>query len=173
MNRQQKSVIIDEIQKLHTESVATFLVEYKGLNVADMQGLRKHLRGDLGVVKVAKTTLMKRALKGVDGIEDFSKHLKTQVGLVFAKGEVSTIAKKLVNFAKDHELMQIISGFFETKTLSKKEIETLATLPSRELLLAQLAGTLQAPIAALVRLFYTLLARLVYVLQQISEKKLA
>jgi len=69
--------------------------------------------------------------------------------------------------------MHIISGFFEAKTLSKKEIEMLATLPSRDVLLAQLAGTLQAPIAALARLLYALLARLAYVLQQISEKKLA
>jgi len=173
MNRQEKATIVDDIQKLFSESSATFLIGYKGLDVALMQDLRKNLRENSGTIKVAKTTLMKKAVKDVSGTDSFSDQLKTQVGLVFAKGDVSSVAKKLVNFSKNHELMQIISGFFEAKVIGKQEIEMIASLPSRDVLLGQLVGTIQAPIATFVRLLYAMVARLLYVLQQISEKKAA
>jgi len=174
MNRQQKATIVDEVQKLFSESDATFVIGYKGLDVALMQNLRKSLRENAGTIKVAKTTLMKRAIKDVPGVDAFAQQLKTQVGLVFAaNGEVSSVAKKLVNFSKDHELMQVLSGFFESKSISKQEIELIASLPSREVLLGQLVGTIGAPTANLVYVLNAMLAKLVYVLQQVSEKKSA
>jgi len=170
MNRQQKQGVIADVKKLFTESQATFLVHYKGLSVASMQQLRKGLRQQGGELKVTKATLMKIATKDVAGIDGFSDQLKDQVGLVFAKNDVPSIAKNIVTFSKDHEALKVLAGFFEARALSKAEVNFLASLPSKEELLAHVVGTVQAPLSGLVGVLHTMLAQVVYVLNQAAEK---
>ena len=114
---------------------------------------------------------MRRASKDIAGSEAFSPFFKDQVGLIFAEKEVSGIAKQLSTFAKEHAALKIIAGFYQSRVLSSQDLAVLASLPSREVLLAQLCGTLQAPTASLVRLLHLLIARLVYVLKGIEEKQ--
>jgi large subunit ribosomal protein L10 len=173
MNRQQKETVVADFKKMLSESQAAFVVNYKGMNVALMQDLRKKLRADGGSLCVTKATLMRIATQGVKGADDFSKDLKDQVGLVFAKGDVSAVAKQLLTFSKENESLKVLSGFFESRLMSKQDLTYLATLPSREILLAQLAGTMQAPVASFTRVLHTLIARLLYVLKQIEEKQKA
>ena len=174
MNRQQKEIAIADFKKLFTESQGTFLINYQGLSVALMQSLRRNIRQDGGVLKVTKARLMKKAAEGlaqdITGLDSFQEKFKNQVGLVFTSKDISAIAKKLVDFSKKHEKLQIISGLFESKLLSNQEIVSLASLPSREVLLGMLAGTMNAPITGFVRLLNLLIVRLLYVLQQIKEK---
>lgn len=172
MNRQQKETTLSDFKKLFSESDAAFLVQYKGLNVSALRDFRKNLRENKGIFKVTKTTLMRIATRDIQGADEFSQDFNNQVGIVFAQGDVSALAKNLVKFAKENEFLQIVSGFFETKKLEKHDIEFLAALPSREVLLAQVVGTMQAPITSFVRLLNLLIVRLLYVLKEIEAKKL-
>lgn len=151
MNRNQKEVLVTELHEQMVQAEAAFLVNYQGLSVLQLQKLRAVLRKEGAVMQVAKARLMIRAVRNVGGCESFVPFLKNQVGLVFAKSNAPTVAKRIVDFAKDQQSLALVSGFFESRVWSKVEVESLAALPSREVLLAQLAQVLQAPIAGLAR----------------------
>jgi len=171
MNRQQKEAVVTDLKVLFKESNAAFIVNFKGLKVAQVQKLRRSLRKDNARMRVAKTRLMKIAAGSIDGTDEFKNKFQDQVGLVFANGEVSAIAKQLVNFSKENEGLSIVSGFFESSVLSEQQISVLASLPSREELIARLAGTLNAPIVGLARVMQILITQLLYALKQVAEKK--
>lgn len=151
MNRNQKEKLIAELREQVVQSEAAFLVNYQGLSVGRLQKLRANLRGDGASMRVAKARLMVRAVKDIDGCEQLVPMLKNQIGLVFAADNAPAVAKKLVEFAKGDQKLSLVSGFFERRVWSKSEVEFLAALPSREVLLTQLACVLQAPIAGLAR----------------------
>jgi len=171
MNRQQKEAQIAEIRQMMSGAQAVFLVNYKGLSVFDSQRLRKNLRAEGSELKVAKASLMRRAAQDIAGSESFSESFKDQIGLVFVSKDVSGTAKQLVNFAKDNEALKVLAGFYEAKVLSKQELDFLASLPSREVLVAQLLGTMQAPMAGLVRILHQLVQRLPVVLKEIEKQQ--
>lgn len=170
MNRQQKEAAINTIKDLFSKNQAAFLVGCQGLTVANLHSLRKDLRKAGGTFKVTKARLMKLAAKDVQGCEDFSNQFKNQVGIVFVDQEVPAVAKTIITFSKQNENLNVISGFFESRILSKEEIENLAAIPSKEILLAQLMGTLQAPVAALARVLNAIVTNVQSTLQQVSEK---
>jgi len=169
MNRQQKEAVVSEFKDLLTTTKATFLVGYKGLTVKNLETLRRDLRGNGGVFKITKARLMKIAAQNIEGINNFQTNFKDQVGLVFVKDEVPTIAKTLVEFSKENEQLNVISAFFESKVMSKPEIDFLASLPTKEILLSQVVGSLQAPATRLARILHTMIFRLLYTLRQVSE----
>lgn len=171
MNRQQKESAVSDFKQTFSASQAAFLVQYKGLNVALVQDLRKKLREANGSFKVTKANLMRIAVGDIKGIDSFKEQFKDQVGLVFAQNDVPSVAKKLSEFSKAHESLKILSGFFESKVLSNQEIETLASLPSRDVLLAMVAGTIKAPLTALASTLNQVLCKPVYAIKQIAEKK--
>lgn len=171
MNRQQKEAAISDFKELFSNSEAAFLVRYKGLDVVALQEFRKGLRENNSVFKVTKTTLMRIVAKDINGADEFSQDFSDQVGIVFGKGDISALSKNIVNFAKQNEALQIISGFFEEKRLAKEDVVLLASLPSRDVLLAQVVGTMQAPITSFVRVLNLLIVQLLYVLKRIEEKK--
>ena len=173
MNRQQKEAVVSEVRDKLASSQATFLVGFKGLTVSKMQTLRDDLRKLDGTIKVTKARLMKIASEKIEGSADFNNHLKDQVCLVFAEKEVPPVAKALFDFSKKNNLLRVISGLFENKTLTTEQVDFLAKLPPKEVLLAQLAGTLQAPYASFARILHTMIARLLYALKQISEKEVS
>ena len=90
---------------------------------------------------------------------------------MFSGQDVGATAKELVGFAKEHDAIKVVSGLYESQVLSNEQIKYFATLPSREVSLGQVVGTLQAPIATFVRLLSMLITRLLYVLQRIAEQK--
>lgn len=149
MNRQQKELLIDILKQDFVNSDASFIVTLKGIPVSKMQELRKGLKTNGGKLKVAKARLMKLAVKDVPCAQDLSPYLKNQLGIVFSKGDSSSVAKVLYNFSKTNEQLNIIAGCFESKVINKELFEVIATLPSREVLLAQLCGMINAPIAQL------------------------
>jgi len=171
MNRQQKVEVIKNLKENFLESQATFVVSYKGLSVAQMQQLRADLRKKGGVLKVAKARLMKRAVDGEEGLTDLTSHLHDQIGLVFAKEQFTDVAKVLSDFSKENEALGLVAGLFESKVIEKDKIKQIASLPSREELLAQVCGTLNAPITGLVRVLNMMVLKPLLVLNQIKNKK--
>jgi large subunit ribosomal protein L10 len=171
MNRQQKEAVVQTFRENLTEMKAAFLVGYRGLSVAQMQTLRKDLREAGGFFKITKARLMKIAAQDVEGMNTFKDSFKDQVGLVFVKEEVPPVAKVLVEFSKENDALSVVSAFFESKVLTEQQISNLASLPSRDVLLSILMGTLQAPVSGLARALNQIVLKPMYALKQIAEKE--
>lgn len=159
LNRQQKIDVVQELKDKFATSKGVFLVDYKGLTVAQLQDLRKRLRSEKASLKVAKARLMKIAAQESNIAKDFSDTFKNQVGLIFALEGFPAIAKQVVEFIKSNERLKVIVGYEDSKLMTEKEIKFLASLPSKEILLAQLIGTLQAPLSMLVRTLQAVLEK--------------
>lgn len=151
MNRQEKTHVVDELQWKLQECSSAFVVNYKGLKVNEVQKLRRTLAAQGGELKVAKARIMKRAVETVDGMKVLNEHLKNQIALVFSKAEAPSIAKVLYDFSKEHGALDIVVGFSDAKLLNKEDVILIASLPSREVLLAKLCGVLMAPLSAFAR----------------------
>lgn len=173
MNKQQKELSVSEIRKGFEESSATFLVGYKGLSVAETEDLRKKLRKEGGRFMVAKMRLVKRAAHGLENTEKMDSFFKNQLGVVFANQDPLAVAKTLHQFSKEKASLDLIAGCLGKQFLDKQAIARVATLPSREVLLAQLCGTLNAPITNFTVALKMILTQFVQVTKQISEKKSA
>jgi large subunit ribosomal protein L10 len=148
MNRQQKELVIDLFHKNFSANKGSFFVDYCGLTVVQMQQLRRQIREKGGSLKIAKMRLVRRALHGLDGFDGLVSYCKQQVGVVFAHDEsgASDVAKILTDFAKKNKSLGLVAGCVDTELLDKTAILRMASLPSREVLLAQLCGTLKAPL---------------------------
>ncbi|TGA96848.1 50S ribosomal protein L10 [Sporolactobacillus shoreae] len=141
----EKKKIVDEIAGKLKESVATIVVNYRGLSVSEVTELRKQLREANVDYKVYKNTFARRAAE-IAGVTSLDEALTGPTAVSFSKDDVIAPAKVLYNFSKDHEALEIKAGVIEGKAASVDEIKALAELPSKETLLSMLANVLQAPI---------------------------
>lgn len=171
MNRQQKEQMVESLRHRFTRSNVSFLVDYRGLSVAQLQALRADLRKNGGFLQVTKARLMKRAAEGIDGAQEMVPHFKNQVALVFVKEDSPAVAKSLHTFAKENDSLKIIAGYLDSQLLDETGVVRIASLPSKEILLAQLLGTLQAPIQGFATVLNMNILRLLWVLKKVSEQK--
>jgi len=171
MNREEKAEVIASLKNDFTNSQGAFLVNYQGLSVEQVQNLRSNLRTEGAQFKVAKARLMKLAAEGVPEAEPMVPYFKEQVGLIFADEGVPSVAKILKKFAKKNKALEIVAGSLEQKLLDKEAVERIASLPPREVLLAQVCGTLQAPIKGLVAGLNQIPMKLLWALKELEQKK--
>lgn len=172
MNRQEKEAIVQQLKDNFSSSSASFVVGYKGLTVAQMQALRRELHNQGGTFKVTKARLMKRAVSDLDNkAHDLTPYFKDQIGLVFVSDEIPGVAKTLHEFAKDNKALSLIAGCMDSTLLDAQGIEQIASLPSREVLLAMLVGTIQAPSRNFVGMLNMMILRLLFVLKKVEEQK--
>lgn len=152
-----------------TQAKALILADYRGLTVADFQKLRQAISQTGGLVSVAKNTLIKLALKN-QGLEPA---LQGPTALILSLKEAIAPIKALVDFAKNHALNLPTpkAGLLNDKVLTAEDIKSLAALPSREQLITQLLGQIQAPIYGLVTVLQANLRSLVYALSAVKPKK--
>jgi large subunit ribosomal protein L10 len=140
-----KKQVVAEIADKFRASKSTIIVDYRGLNVAEVTELRKQLR-EAGIeFKVYKNTLTRRALAEV-GLEGLDEVLTGPNAIAFSNEDVVAPAKILNDFAKTHEALEIKAGVIEGNVATVEEVKALANLPSREGLLSMLLSVLQAPI---------------------------
>ncbi len=170
MNRQEKECLIQSLRDDFVKSHAMFIVNVHGLTVSQVQQLRKNLFDQHGKLRVAKNTLARKVAKEFLGIDDLAPHLKHQIGLVFAMQESPAVAKVVCAASAENAQIKVIAGCFEAKTINAEMIKFLASLPPRQVLLAQVCGALKAPLAQPVNIMHQVLVRLVCVLKQASEK---
>lgn len=171
MNRQEKEHIIQSLKQNFEHSQASFLVGYKGLDVAQVMQLRKKLHQQGSSFKVAKVTLMRRVASDMPSIEKLMPFFKDQVALVFAPKESPAVAKLLYDFSKENQQLMVLAGCMDSVLLNKESVKILASLPTKEVLLAQVCGAIKSPIAGLVQVLNMLIVRLLFVLKKIEEKK--
>lgn len=175
MNRQQKESVVELLHKDFLLNKGTFFVNYSGLSVVQMQQLRRRLREKGGALKIAKMRLVKRALADVESVEGLLSYCKNQVGVVFAydAAEVSGVAKALNDFSKKNEALGLVVGCVDARLLDKMAISRIASLPSREILLAQVCGTLNAPLTSFVYGLNSMLVKLLVALKEVEKQKQA
>lgn len=170
MARPEKVAVVAEIQEKLSRSQGVVLVDYRGLNVEEVTELRKKLR-EAGVeYRVEKNTLVTLAARGAE-VEGLEEYLAGPTALAFGYNDPVTPAKILSNFAKDHKKMELKGGILEGKAIDKDQVKALADLPSREALLGQVAGMLQAPMRGMVTVLSGPLRNLAYAVEAVRRKQ--
>ncbi|HHU83410.1 MAG TPA: 50S ribosomal protein L10 [Firmicutes bacterium] len=170
MKRTEKEAQVQMIKEKLSEAQAVILADYRGLTVEEMTELRKKLR-EAGVeLRVVKNTLARLAAKEAK-IDDLDSHLNGPIAMAFGIGDPVAPAKILHTFARTHKNLELKAGLLEKKILDRKGIEALAALPTREVLLAQLAAAMVGPLRNLGFVLSAPIRDLVYVLEAVRKKQ--
>src|SRR3989344_5283512 len=163
LNKQQKEKLVDDLtDKFKRQKIAIFS-DFHGVSVAKAQALRHILKKTDAEYKVAKKTLLDRALNKL-GLGTKTQEFKGEIGVAFGYGDEIPPAKTLFKFSKENDTFKILGGILGSRILSDKEVVALARIPSREILIGQLLGTLQSPMRGLVSVLGGNLRNLVTVL---------
>ena len=171
MAKAEKVAAVTEIAEQFRGSTATVVTEYRGLSVGKLTELRRAL-GSNATYSVAKNTLVKRAAveAGVEGLEDL---FVGPTAIAFIEGEPVDAAKALKTFAKDNKSLVIKGGYMDGHALSVDEVNRIADLESREVLLAKLAGAMKGNLAKAAGLFNAPASQVARLAAALQEKKAA
>lgn len=169
LNRQDKAAVIEEVKALAAESTSLIFADYRGLSVEAITALRKEARQNGVKLRVAKNTLVSRAIAETP----FTCAADSLTGpLVYGfSADPVALAKVLFNFSKKNEAFAIKGGVMDGKVLDLAAIEALSTMPSRDELLAKLLATMNEPIAKFVRTLNEVPARLVRTVAAVRDSK--
>jgi large subunit ribosomal protein L10 len=168
--QQRKSGVIDDITNRLQTASASMLTEYRGLTVTDLANLRAALRPTSTDYKVYKNTLARRAASQA-GFTEMAELLEGPVAIAFVRpeGDAVTAAKALRDFAKINPNLVVKGGMMGPRTLSVRDVETLADVPPRDVLLARLAGGFQAPLVKAAGLFQAFTRNFAYGLKALID----
>lgn len=167
--RQAKADAVDELKTKVSEAAAVVLTEYRGLSVQELADLRADLRKAEAEVKVYKNTLARIAVSELQ-LEPLREYLEGPTAFAFATGDPVLLAKALADFAKKASALELKAGLLEGRVLGPDEVKQLASLDSREVMLATTAGMLQSPLARAAALFAAGFQNLASALAQLKEK---
>ncbi len=154
LNRSEKQAVIEEVTGLAAKAQTLVMAEYRGITVADMTKLRVDARSKGVTLSVLKNTLARRAMAG-SSFEIVSDQMTGPLIYGFSSDAVSA-AKVVADFAKTNDKLVIRGGAYGGKALDVDGVKQLASIPSREVLLAQICGLLQSPIARTARVLFAL-----------------
>lgn len=168
--RSEKASIIEELRTKVKDSDFLIVADYRGLNVAKTEELKRRLRGVKAQFQVIQNRMFKRVASELSQPE-LEKGIAGPSAMVYGKGDVVPVAKVLKDFIKEYNLPEIKMGSLQRAVLSAADVQQLASLPSREILLATLVGTIAAPLTQLVGVLQQKVASVVYVLKAIQDKK--
>ncbi len=169
MARPDKVAAVDEIANRFRDASASVVTEYRGLSVAKLTQLRRDL-GDDAAFRVAKNTLVKRAAEDA-GVQGLDSLLAGPTAIAFIQGEPVDAAKAIKRFAKENPGLTIKGGYMDGRALSSAEVDQLADLESREVLLAKLAGAMKANLSKAAGLFAAPASQVARLAQALADKK--
>ena len=168
--RDDKLEAIEALQNRFNESTSLVLFDYRGLSVSQMTALRRQTR-EAGVrLSVVKNTIAERAVEGTN-FEELRGRLVGPISIVTTDGDPAAPAKILKDFVKGKSAGEIKGGVLDGRFLETAEVESLADLPSREVLLSMLLSALQAPVAGLPRVLNGVISQFINVVDAIAKKK--
>ena len=169
---QAKTQNIEEIKEKINKSQSVVLVNYRGLNVEQLTELRSRYRKAGVEYKVYKNTMMRFAFKD-SGLEEFNEFLKGPSAVAFGYDDPVQVAKITADFAKNNEKLEIKAGIVDGKIIDVNGVNSLAELPPREVLIAQVLGGLNSPIQGFANVLQGTIRSLAIVLNAIAEEKTA
>ncbi len=141
---ENKQQIVEELKGLLGEAEMALVLDFKGLSIKEMSDLRTRLQASNGICKVTKNTLMRRAIDGNSAWSELDSLLTGTNAFVLVKGDVGGAVKAIQSFQKDTKKSEVKGGLFEGKLLSQTDIKAIGDLPSKEVLMAQIAGAINA-----------------------------
>src|SRR3954449_2248108 len=168
--RPEKVAVVNEVRERLSSSGGAILTEYRGLNVSDLATLRRSLREAGGQYKIYKNTLVRFAVREL-GLEQLDEMLLGPTAIAFVDGDAASVAKSLRDFARANPNLVIKGGILGGAILSAKDTSALAELPSRDQLLAQLAGAMAAPLQNMAGLLKALPQNFAYALRAVAEQQ--
>lgn len=168
--RPEKVAVVNEVRDKFTAADAAILTEYRGLAVKDMKVLRRALTAVGGDYKVYKNTLVRRAAHEI-GFEALESMLTGPTAIAFVDGDVAQVAKVLRDFARTNPNLVVKGGLLGTNLLDATSAAALADLPSRDALLAQIAGMLAAPMQQFAALLKAVPSKFAYALSALIDER--
>jgi large subunit ribosomal protein L10 len=168
--RAEKVAVVTEVKERLDRADAALLTEYRGLNVAAIAELRRSLRAAGGEYKIYKNTLARLGARSA-GIDTLDELLVGPTAIAFVEGDAAAVAKALRDYARVNPALIVKGGLLGQRVLTANEVTALADLPSREVLLAQLAGALQAPLAQFASLLAALPRNFAYGLKALLDQQ--
>ena len=170
MRRAQKTEVVETVQQELERATVAVLAEYRGLTAGELDKLRKAVRQADGRCRVSKNTLTRRAAAG-SRYEKLTPHLRGPAAVILGFRDPVAIAKLAVRLADELPKLEIKYAVLDGNLLPLPEVKALATLPSREVLLAQLLGLLQAPASQLLRTLNEPAARLARLVDAVGKRQ--
>ncbi len=170
MNKEQKTLEVSRIAERFEKAKAMIFADYRGLKVSEMTELRAKLRENGASMRVVKNRLVKRVLKE-RGLENLNEFFTGPTAIASAEEDPVAPAKILAEFAKVHGALNLKAGLMDGDVLTKAQIEHLATLPSKDVLLARVLATMNAPATNMVGVLAAIPRQLVTVIDAIRKKK--
>lgn len=167
---EEKKQLVAEIKEKLTKAQSVVIVENRGLNVSQVTDLRNKLRAAGAEFKVFKNTLVKLAADEA-GVADLDQYLQGPTAWAFSMADPVSAAKVLLPFTKANDRLVIKGGIMELKVFDAKGVKALAELPSREVLLAQVLGAMQSPLAGMVNVLQGPIRKMGYVLEAVRKSK--
>ncbi|MCU1483750.1 MAG: ribosomal protein [Actinomycetia bacterium] len=169
--RPEKVAVVDEVRERMSSSSAVLLTEYRGMKVSEIATLRRNLRDAGGDYKIYKNTLVRFAARdlGLEGVEEL---LVGPTAVAFVDGDVAAVAKALRDFSRTNPNLIVKGGVLGSKALSADDAKALAELPSREVLLARIAGGLAAPMVQFAGLLQALPRNMAYGLKALIDQRI-
>lgn len=172
MPTENKQVLVEEIKSRFNEADAVIMLDYRGLSVKEMQQLRRDLRGIGSEVTVYKNSLTEIAIREL-ALPPMDAFLEGPTAFVFVAGDAVAPAKALAAFAKEHQALELKGGYVQSQVVDAAGVKAIATLPSREELVAKLLGTIQNPLTGTVRVLAGPARAFATVVDAIAKQKAA
>ncbi len=173
MNKDEKREVIEQIKELIQNSSAMFLVDYRGVNVADINKLRSSFRKDGVTYKVLKNTLFKKALQQVGGYEKFDSLLVGMIGVAFAGENFVAPAKIIKKYSDETQKLSFKGCYLDTAFYGAEQLNTIASMPTKEEIIAGIIGSVSAPASGIVGAINAVIRDLVSVIDEVAKKKAA
>ena len=167
-----KADTVENLRQTIAAQKGAVVAEFKGLTVAEITSLRRKLREVNAEFRVVKNTLVRLAAKDTE-FSRLDEYFKGPTAVAFTYGDPVALAKTMKTFAQASPKVTLKAGYLDCKALGAKDVEALADVPSREVLLGRLVGSLASPITGLVRVLSGPQRKLVYALDSIKSQKSA
>lgn len=170
LTREAKQEIISRINEKLKANPSIFVLDYKGLNVKELEKIRKELRIVSSEIKIVKNTLLRKASEDTDA-DKLNDLFVGSTAIAFCMDDSTAAAKVFVKSAKDYEQFSIKGGLLEGKVVDVSEIEQISKLPSRIELIAKFAGLLNSPMSGFLYSLENMQSKLLYALNALKDKK--
>jgi len=166
----EKKAVVEEITENLNNSDALYIANYKSLSVAEINNLRTRFRNGDVRFRVYKNTLVKRAMEGIGGFDDLYPHLENQNGFAFVNEELAAPAKILKEFIREHKKPQFVAALVEGDYYREDQLESLASLKSKNEIIGDIIGLLMSPVNNVVNGLQTQGRNIAAAVQTIAEK---
>lgn len=173
MNRNEKSENVSKVKEMMENASAIFLTDYNGVNVEDINDLRNQFRNEGVSYKVFKNTLVKRALEESGKYEKLADHLVGMTSFAFAADNPVAPAKIIKKYFDKNNKLLLKACYIENEYYDGSSLDTLASLPSKQDLVAGIIGSINAPASGIVGAINAVMRDLVSVIDEVSKTKAA